>query len=41
MNDLVGIAVLAGICWYCFRHGKSLGCRKGFQAGRRRRKRRL
>lgn len=40
MDDFIAVALVAVICWYCFRHGKSTGSRKGFSAGRRSQRRR-
>lgn len=36
MDELIGIAMLGAFCWYCYRHGKREGSRKGFHVGRRR-----
>ena len=35
MDELAVMGVLALIAWVAFRHGKHLGSRKGFWAGRR------
>ena len=40
MEGLFGLALLAAIAWYCYKHGKRLGSRQGYHVGRSRRKRR-
>jgi len=36
MDELIALALLGAFCWYCYRHGKREGSRKGFHVGRRR-----
>jgi hypothetical protein len=38
--DLIVLATLAAIGWWLYRKGKAIGSRKGYHAGRSRRKRR-
>jgi hypothetical protein len=40
MESLIGLAVLAGIAWWFYKSGKRIGSRKGYNAGRFRKKRR-
>jgi hypothetical protein len=37
MDNLIGLAMLGAFCWYCYKHGKREGSRKGFHVGRKRR----
>jgi len=39
MDEFAVIGVLALIAWAAFRHGKHLGSRRGFWAGRQNRRR--
>lgn len=36
MESVIGLAVLAAFCWWCYKSGKREGSRKGFNVGRRR-----
>jgi hypothetical protein len=40
MESVVVFAIIATIGWYAYRSGKRIGSRKGFNAGRRRGRRR-
>jgi len=40
MEGLFGLAVLAAIAWWCFKSGKRIGSRKGYNVGRSRGRRR-
>ena len=37
--ELIGLAVMAGVAWWFYKSGKSIGSRKGFHVGRSRRRR--
>jgi hypothetical protein len=39
MESLCAWLIAGGIAWAMYRHGKRLGSRKGYHAGRRRRRR--
>ena len=34
MESLLGIVVLAAVAWWCFKSGKRIGSRKGYNVGR-------
>jgi hypothetical protein len=34
MEELLGLAVLAAFAWWCYRSGKRIGSRKGYNVGR-------
>ncbi len=40
MESLFGLAVLAAIAWWCYKSGKRIGSRKGYNVGRSRGRRR-
>ena len=40
MYELFGLALLAGVAWWCYKHGKRLGSRQGYHVGRARGRRR-
>ncbi len=40
MDDLLGLALLASICWWFYKSGKCVGSRKGYHVGRSRNRRR-
>ena len=31
--ELVGLAIIAGVAWWFYKSGKSIGSRKGYNAG--------
>jgi len=37
--ELIGLAVIAGVAWWFYKSGKSIGSRKSFHVGRSRRRR--
>jgi hypothetical protein len=36
MESLLGLAILAAIAWWCYKSGKRIGSRKGYNVGRAR-----